>query len=636
MVDIKVIEAYINSGLKIIPLQADKTPVQGFKWKDRTLDAAGFERMDFDKIGLVCGKISGGVEVIDFDLKYDNSGTLFDDFITHAEEIGIDLSTLVIEKTINGGYHLIYRCDEISGNEKLARREATDEELMAKPKEKVKCMIETRGEGGYIVVAPSAGYNVVMGDILNIPILTADHRNSIIAVCRSFDQIKPEPEKDERKYRKEYDEEVNPFEDFNERVNMQELLEMQGWKYVFTSGRNEYYQRDGSENKYGATYHLDKRVFYVFSSSSELDNEKGYSPVQVLCKLNFNGDWSETVKWLVKAGYGKFRRPVEVQKASTEVIDPVSCILKPGIHDNEIEQWRLGNIEMGKSLGYTDLDDYFVYKQGWFYCFNGFPNVGKTSFILWLAFILAKLYDITFTIYSGENSPRSLKIKVMQFYADRQVKNMSPDLKKESLDWVEKHFQFVDNSRTYTGREIMDIFETCTSHVCVLDPFTSMKRERNSRASHYDVVDDLTTDMQAFTRRTGKSLWVNLHSDTESSRQREKDGQPRAPRPQDTLMGMVWWAKCDTFSTIHRMVYDAERWMYTMFWVRKERETETGGRPSEADNPIVFRLEPGGCSFVNELGEYPARGVRAMKEVKQFVPNINFYEVDKSSDDTPF
>ena len=47
----------------------------------------------------------------------------------------------VIYKTINNGYHILYKCAEIGGNQKIA-----------KLKDSTSAIIETRGNGGYVFV----------------------------------------------------------------------------------------------------------------------------------------------------------------------------------------------------------------------------------------------------------------------------------------------------------------------------------------------------------------------------------------------------------------------------------------------------------------------------------------------------
>ena len=115
-------------------------------------------------IAVICGAVSGGLEIIDIDCKYDLTGKLFEDFL---DEIPDSLKkSLYIVKTVNGGYHLYYYCAKISGNLKLASRYTTDDERKENPTDKVRVLIETRGEGGYAVAPPTEGYDIAGAEII--------------------------------------------------------------------------------------------------------------------------------------------------------------------------------------------------------------------------------------------------------------------------------------------------------------------------------------------------------------------------------------------------------------------------------------------------------------------------------------
>ena len=74
------------------------------------------------------------------------------------------ISRLVHETSMNGGHHLVYRCKTIEGSRKLARRPATEQELLHNPKDKSRVLLETRGTGGYFVSYPSHGVSASLLD----------------------------------------------------------------------------------------------------------------------------------------------------------------------------------------------------------------------------------------------------------------------------------------------------------------------------------------------------------------------------------------------------------------------------------------------------------------------------------------
>ena len=188
-------------GLQFMPVTLKKQPiVTGWQtlFKKHNL-------LNCEAVGLVCGKLSGGVEVIDIDQKYSLDGQLYENYKRLINEINpAIIPKLVIQKTMNGGFHFIYRCEKIEGNLKLASRATTNDEKnktylaeIAKNvtkeeatkragNDKVRVLLETRGEGGMIVCFPSKGYEFIQGDWYSISELTLDERETLFNIARQF------------------------------------------------------------------------------------------------------------------------------------------------------------------------------------------------------------------------------------------------------------------------------------------------------------------------------------------------------------------------------------------------------------------------------------------------------------------
>jgi replicative DNA helicase len=105
---------------------------------------------------------------------------------------------------------------------------------------------------------------------------------------------------------------LSPFEDYNNRGDVVELLERNGWKVVSNTGNKVNLLRPGStDTATSGNFHTDKRTFSVFSSSTIFDvtdskgDKKAYSPSQVYTILECNGDFKESYKKLLAGGYGE-------------------------------------------------------------------------------------------------------------------------------------------------------------------------------------------------------------------------------------------------------------------------------------------------------------------------------------------
>lgn len=312
----KEIAKYIDEGISVIPVRdkddaggVAKSPFGSWKTAQRTITdkAVLFDLMDIKynttAVGIVGGKVSGNLEIIDIDVKYKPGidATLFTDLKTLYPDL---LSRLRIHKSPSGGYHILYRCEtSVPGNQKLAGRKGDN----GKPIN----FIETRGEGGYVLAPPSLGYRVIKD--IPIPMLTAIDRESIVGLCRSYNEIvkiekPPAPAPSDIQY---YD--TNPFEDFNNRCDPTELATSQGWSVFKFNSNFIWYTRPGKGKGVSMSFNLSKRFFFCFTASTELEENHGYSPANLLSALQFRGDKKRLYAHLVSEGYGKIKPAVEAR-----------------------------------------------------------------------------------------------------------------------------------------------------------------------------------------------------------------------------------------------------------------------------------------------------------------------------------
>jgi hypothetical protein len=338
-------QVYLSSGLSVIPAK-DKRPALS-TWKpyqrkpmERKAALAAFAGAA--QIALICGAVSGRVEVVDIDLKYDISGTLYPRFKQLLEEACPDLFyKLVIQSTKGRGCHLVYRCETIGGNQKLAQRPTTEEERvdtrrkvraaeMAKGKgeneaylladkaaqaDNVRVLIETRGEGGYIICAPSEGYRVMSAaDLSEIPLITVEERATLLSVCQSLNEYAPPSLTKEAPTEGGW--ELSPGDDYDQRGDLEALLVKHGWTVTGRIDDTVRFLRPGeTTSAYSANYNQIPGRFWVWSTSTMFTPETPYKPYAVYAMLECKGDFKEAAKKLLAEGYGK-SKPLDRSKAA--------------------------------------------------------------------------------------------------------------------------------------------------------------------------------------------------------------------------------------------------------------------------------------------------------------------------------
>lgn len=302
---------YLEMGFSVIATDMFKQSV--VKWKNFQDKAASanqllnmFTHPDAHGIAIIAGRVSGNLEIIDIDAKYDIKGKLLErlcDAIktSHAKLV----KSLVVAQSCSGGYHLYYRCHEIEPNQLLARRLVTEEEKARNPKEKVKVLIETRGQGGYIIVPPTPGYRFLQHDFTRIPVITPAQRNCILHAARSFNQYKEKLVTRQPPKIKPAGE-LSPLDDYNIRGDIIALLQKHGWIVVRQNEKRTWFKRPGETDKRSSgDYNHEMGLFSVFSTSTEFEPGRGYRPYAVYAVLECGGDFREAANRLAKEGYGQ-------------------------------------------------------------------------------------------------------------------------------------------------------------------------------------------------------------------------------------------------------------------------------------------------------------------------------------------
>lgn len=290
---------FLKFNLSVVPVKKDeKRPALPSWTKYQTTKASEEEAFawsqKYDRIGIVGGVASGGLEILDFDNHQGDAKLRFETFKDTLESSCQIFNKLTIETTPSGGYHVFYRyeADKYDGNQKLASVKTNEG--------KSDCFIETRGQGGQVVASPTEGYILIQNDFNSIPTISREERNRIIEICKAFDEL-PKATAEEideaEKYTRQIIKENNfnksiegsRFDEANKNIDTEAELLAMGWTPCGRSGDMSYWKRPGKKDKgISATFnHNGNGKLFVFTTNSEFENGWGYNPSDVVFVRHF-------------------------------------------------------------------------------------------------------------------------------------------------------------------------------------------------------------------------------------------------------------------------------------------------------------------------------------------------------------
>src|SRR5690625_890489 len=262
-------------------------------------------------VGIITGY--DYLEVIDVDLKVFSTGKeqkdFWETFLSYLEDSIMDFhEKVVIAKTKNNGFHILYKSKRVQGNLKLAKLRGHSE-----------AVIETRGIGGYVFI-----YDRFLNDrsYTDVDFITDEDRFKILDVCDSFDykeQVKVEPPKNVKKEYTRSEGDITPWDDYNEKNTVWDVVSSD-FTIVRQLKDRIVIKRNGATSTHSGYIFHDNGCMYLHSTGSIYPDGKQISAFDAYVIKHHGGSYSDAAKRAYEDGYGsRFVRKEQEPKDVPEI-----------------------------------------------------------------------------------------------------------------------------------------------------------------------------------------------------------------------------------------------------------------------------------------------------------------------------
>jgi len=324
--EVHYLKKLAENGFSIIPCADNKAPVGAWKkYQSEARTPEQIEQLTSPRHGIVTGY--NNLEVIDIDCKVLSTlreqKEFWDEYYGFLKDNIDDFEKkFVIKKTLNKGFHILYRCKTLKGNTKIAKLKGSSEAL-----------IESRGVGGMVIAYEDTLSKINYHQIQEI---TEEDREILWSCSRTYnyvEEIPIEPKKTKVEFQEH---EIACWEDFN---NKTDIFDVIGSDFTITANHAKKYviKRHGSSSPHsGYVYKEDNRM-YLFSTGTIYPHEKQITPFIAYTWKNHNGDFSSAAKDLYQKGFGsRLKSKINELKKSIPAQDDVKLNIEDLVFPLEV------------------------------------------------------------------------------------------------------------------------------------------------------------------------------------------------------------------------------------------------------------------------------------------------------------
>ena len=416
MIELSKCNRLLDEGFSLLTVGDSKVP--NFSWKPlqntpitkeelnkRYNYKGGIKRKDNTElpattnIGIITGY--NYLVCIDVDLKVFSTAKeqleFWNEYLSYLEDTILDFKKkVVIKKTKNNGFHILFKSKRVKNNKKLASLKGHTE-----------AVIETRETGGYIFYYEES---INDKDYKDIDFITDKDRDSIYQISESYNHIEEVVKMPKKNT--VYNEQNNgltSWEDFNNQNTVLDVVS-DDFTIVRTLSSKYVIKRIGAQSASSGYVFKDNGCMFLHSTGTIYPSEQQITAAVAYTYKYHNGNFSEAAKDLYNQGFGERIKPKKLEVKETFKLEKIDSLDFPlEVFPEDIKKYILAcNKTLNSSIDYMGCSFLFLLsvmvgnsfcvevKSGWREFANlwivlvGKAGIGKTPSINNMTFPLMK------------------------------------------------------------------------------------------------------------------------------------------------------------------------------------------------------------------------------------------------------
>ena len=548
----------------------------------------------FEEIGISTGYSSLNLQVLDFDTKnIQNPDEYMENFNCRIPSTLFE--KLVIQKTPSGGFHYIFRCDEIESSKKLARNKRGEG------------VIETRGLNSYIKCYPSDGYEMIQKSFNDITIISTSEKRFLFTISKQLDELYLKDVY--KRYSKDDIYTLKKFKDYNKNVDIGiELITKAGWtKHSENKDWINFTRPNSKSGDLHGGYNKEGFVFQTFSTAQDkFITGKGYNNHHLFCELEHDGNYKKGYAILYDKGYGNENDEKDEKDEEPDIfLEFLSNEIDENIY---LDQLRKGEIPQGLSWGWSSLDSNFLLKRNSFNILLGLDNIGKSVLLSSMMVSTNLLHNIKWGISSPEARTATTRRDLIEAKLGKKLGELNKIEYNKAFKYSRDNFFIINNEKHWSIKDILNngkiLFEQYGIDVLLIDPFSFY-----TGSGKFTDDNEILSKIRVFSEKHCSVIVVD-HPFTGFARiGKDESGYLRLPNKYEISGGNAKANRCDDFISAHRITnhpdYDIRKTMQIS--VQKVKDKSTGGEPHvEGEwSELIYETRDGFLGYWDSNGNNP-------------------------------